>query len=122
MLRAVVCFPGWMGRLRPSCHQTRGNPGTSLRLVMDSTGLDLIANSPFSSRHFPPEPAHPVRYEMITSVSFLPDRHTIAASPRSLLLPSSSAPSSHALIKLPHADAGKPPHFHWPRSGLSRAV
>lgn len=100
MCSAVVCFPGWMGRLRPSCHQFRGNPNTSPRLVMDSTWLDFNCQLPFSSRHFPPEPSDPVRYEMITSVSFLPDCRTISASPRSPQLPfcHPAPPDLHMLL------------------------
>lgn len=56
---AVVCFPGWMGRLRPSCHQSRGYPGTSLRLVMDSTWLDLIAST--RSAHDTPRQSLPIQ-------------------------------------------------------------
>lgn len=58
----VVYFPGWTGRLCPMCHQTRGDPSTSLRLVIDSIGLDAIANSrpAHDSSSVPPGP---VRYE-----------------------------------------------------------
>lgn len=113
----VACYPGWMGPMSPSCHQTRGNPSTSLRLVMALNGLDSIANSRSahdSPQSLPKQSDTKMKVKINMSVSPSPDCRTISGSPRSLPIVIQLRTIFTCSYRALTAQPVKPPYFHWP--------